>query len=183
MKNIVESESNKYVIVRTYSAGVFAGYLEKKNGKEVVIRNARRIWYWDGAASLSELAVKGVSRPENCKFPCEVPRVELTECIEILDATEEAKNSIASVPIWLPMNEFLIFHKSQNGIDAGSGDGIGNGAGNIHGLKSGYGDSLGNTDCKEFGDAMGFDDPYGHGFGYGFGYGQGDEEGCGGDHI
>ena len=48
-------KSMPYVIIRTYSAGVFAGYLEKRNGQEVVLRKARRIWYWDGAASLSQL--------------------------------------------------------------------------------------------------------------------------------
>ena len=89
-----------YKIVRTYSAGVFAGYLESKNVQEVVLRDARRLWYWDGAASLSQLAMEGVSKPENCKFPCEVSRVELFQVIEILDVTDTAKNSIAKVPIW-----------------------------------------------------------------------------------
>ena len=49
----MKNKKLKYVIVRTYSAGVFAGELESKNGQEVVLRNARRIWYWSGAASLS----------------------------------------------------------------------------------------------------------------------------------
>ena len=89
-----------YVLVRTYSAGVFAGYLEKRDGKEAVIRSARRIWYWDGAASLSQLAVDGTSKPENCKFPCEVDKVEVTEVIEILSVTEKAKKSIESVEVW-----------------------------------------------------------------------------------
>ena len=89
-----------YVIVRTYSAGVFAGYLENRKGKEVKLSNARRLWYWDGAASLSQLAVDGVSKPKNCKFPVEVPIVELMEAIEILPVSEKAKNSIASVKIW-----------------------------------------------------------------------------------
>jgi hypothetical protein len=89
-----------YVIVRTYSAGVFAGYLVSRNGKEVVLSQARRIWYWDGAASLSQLAVDGTSKPENCKFPVAVDRVELTEAIEILSVTVQAQNSIAAVPIW-----------------------------------------------------------------------------------
>lgn len=89
-----------YVIVRTYSAGVFAGYLESRKGKEVKLSNARRLWYWDGAASLSQLAVDGVSKPGNCKFPVEVPIVELMEAIEILPVSEKAKNSIASVKIW-----------------------------------------------------------------------------------
>lgn len=90
----------KYVIVRTYSAGVFAGYLESKNGKEVVLRRARRLWYWAGAASLSQLAMEGVKKPGECKFPTEVDRVELTEVIEILDCTEKAKMSIANVKVW-----------------------------------------------------------------------------------
>lgn len=90
----------RYVIVRTYSAGVFAGYLESRNGKEVVMTDARRLWYWKGAASLSQLAVDGVSCPNECKFPTEVTRVELTEAIEILDVSKKAQKSIASVPVW-----------------------------------------------------------------------------------
>lgn len=90
----------KYVIVRTYLAGVFAGELESRNGQEVVLRNARRIWYWDGAASLSQLAMEGTSKPENCKFPCEVDRVELLQAIEILDVTTKARESIKGVPVW-----------------------------------------------------------------------------------
>ena len=90
----------KYVIVRTYSAGVFAGELENKDGKEVILINARRIWYWEGAATLSQLAMEGTSKPDKCKFPCEVNRVELLEAVEILDVTEKAKESIKSVSIW-----------------------------------------------------------------------------------
>jgi len=90
----------KYVIVRTYSAGVFAGELESRNGQEVVLRHARRIWYWAGAANLSQLAVDGTSKPDACKFPVAVDRVELLEAIEILDVTEKAKKSIESVPVW-----------------------------------------------------------------------------------
>ena len=97
----VESlDGMKYVIIRTYSAGVFAGYLESKKGAEVILRNARRLWYWDGAASLSQLAMEGVSKPDNCKFPCEVDKIELFEVIEIIDCTEEARKSIKHVKIW-----------------------------------------------------------------------------------
>ena len=92
--------SMRYVIVRTYSAGVFAGYLESKNGQEVIMRQVRRIWYWQGAASLSQLAVDGTSKPKDCKFPCPVDREELLQAIEILDCTEKARLSIEGVPIW-----------------------------------------------------------------------------------
>lgn len=90
----------KYVMVRTYSAGVFVGTLVSKKGQEVVLKNARRIWYWKGAASLSQLAVDGTSDPAGCKFPCEVAQVELTQAIEILSVTDVAKKSIAGVPVW-----------------------------------------------------------------------------------
>jgi hypothetical protein len=95
-----DNKKSQYVIVRTYSAGVFAGYIESRNGREVVMTNARRLWYWEGAASLSQLAMEGVSKPEKCKFPCEVHRIELLEVIEIIDVTDKAKESIAKVSIW-----------------------------------------------------------------------------------
>lgn len=90
----------KYVICRTSSAGVFAGNLEYRKGQEVILTNARRLWRWAGAASLSQLATDGTSNPAECKFPCEVSRVELLQAIEILDVTTKAENSIKGVPVW-----------------------------------------------------------------------------------
>ena len=89
-----------YVIVRTYSAGVHAGYMKKRDGKEVLLINSRRLWYWKGAASLSQLAVDGVSKPDECKFPCELPALTLTEAIEIIPCTETAIKSIKGVKVW-----------------------------------------------------------------------------------
>lgn len=89
-----------YVIVRTYNAGCFAGILESREGKEVVLSDARRLWYWAGAASLSELAVRGTSRPNDCKFPCAVTSIVLTEAIEIIDVSPEAEKSIRGVKEW-----------------------------------------------------------------------------------
>jgi len=98
--NEIKKEDRRYVIVRTCSAGVFAGEFISRNGREVVLDNARRLWMWAGAASLSQLAMEGTSKPNECKFPCEVSKVELLEVIEILEVTEKAKNSIKNVPIW-----------------------------------------------------------------------------------
>jgi len=90
----------EYVIVRTTSAGVHAGYLETRNGKEVTLLSSRRLWYWDGAASLSQLAVDGVSKPQNCKFPCEVATILLLEAIEVIPCTANARKSIKEVAVW-----------------------------------------------------------------------------------
>lgn len=92
--------TRKYVIVRTTSAGVFAGFLKSKKGQEVVLTTARRLWYWSGAASLSQLSVDGVSDPKNCKFPVAVPEVTLLQAIEILPVSAKAKKSIEAVPTW-----------------------------------------------------------------------------------
>jgi len=93
-------KKGKYQIVRTYSAGVFAGYVENRKGKEVTLTNARRLWYWSGAATLSQLAQSGTSKPAECKFPEPVSRVTVTEAIEILDVTPAARKLIESVPAW-----------------------------------------------------------------------------------
>lgn len=93
-------QTKPYVIVRTYTAGVHAGTLKSRKGKEVVLKNARRIWYWDGAASLSQLAMEGTSKPQNCKFPCEVSEIVLTEAIEIIPCTKKAIKSIRGIAVW-----------------------------------------------------------------------------------
>ena len=90
----------RYVIVRTCSAGVFAGELISRTGREVILAHARRLWYWAGAASLSQLAMEGTSKPTSCKFPVPVDRVELLEAIEILDVTAAARQSIEGVSVW-----------------------------------------------------------------------------------
>jgi len=89
-----------YCIVRSARAGVFAGTVASRNGQEVCMTNARRIWYWDGAASLSQLAISGASRPENCKFPAAVPNVMLMEVVEILPTTASAEQFIKGVAEW-----------------------------------------------------------------------------------
>lgn len=104
-EDIIKTQTKKldgmdYCIVRTYSAGVFAGYISKREGKEVELVNSRRIWYWDGANSLSELAMSGTAKPEKCKFAVKTEKTILTEVIEIIYCTEAAKNSIEEVKEW-----------------------------------------------------------------------------------
>ena len=93
-------QMSDYYIVRTYSAGVFAGNILKREGMEVTMTNARRIWQWSGAATLSQLALEGTKNPTGCKFPEAVPEVLLTQAIEILKCTKGAEESIKGVPVW-----------------------------------------------------------------------------------
>lgn len=99
-KAAAKNGAERYVIIRARDAGCFAGILTARNGDTVTLKDARRLWYWDGAASLSQLAVDGTSRPDTCKFPVAVPSQEVLGVIEILDTTQQARDSIAGVPIW-----------------------------------------------------------------------------------
>jgi len=100
--SIKNKEGLEYCIIRTYSAGCFAGYIDRKRKKqeEATIYNSRRLWYWSGASSLSQLAMEGVKNPSDCKFPCEENEKDLIGIIEVIPATEEAQKSINSVKIW-----------------------------------------------------------------------------------
>lgn len=87
-------------MVRTYSAGVFFGEIIERTGKEIKMKTARRVWYWAGAASLSQLAVDGTTLPKKCQFPCSVPEIILTEVIEIIPISKKAAKSLNEVPTW-----------------------------------------------------------------------------------
>lgn len=88
------------VIIRADRAGVFFGEIKERNGQEVVMRNCRRLWYWDGAASLSQLATEGTSKPSNCKFTVTVEEMTVFGVIEIIPCTETAIQSIEKVAVW-----------------------------------------------------------------------------------
>lgn len=88
------------VITRGDRSGVFFGILKAKEGQEVELIDCRRIWYWDGAASISQLAVDGTCSPENCKFTVKVKNIIITDAIEILLCTPKAISSIEAVKVW-----------------------------------------------------------------------------------
>lgn len=98
-KEIIKKYEGKY-IVRTYSAGVFYGEIEQRVGQETVIKNARRIWYWSGANSLSELAINGTKNPDECKFSVVTPKLEVLQTIELIKCSDKAITSIEGVKEW-----------------------------------------------------------------------------------
>jgi hypothetical protein len=96
-----ERDGMKYVLIRTYSAGVHCGYLKSREGKEVVLLDSIRIWKWSGAASLSQLAMEGTNYANNCKFGMPIStELILTEAIEVIEMTETASINIKTVESW-----------------------------------------------------------------------------------
>ena len=90
----------KKVIIRADRAGVFFGTLKEKVGNEVTLTDCRRFWHWHGAASISQLAVEGTARPNDCKFTLVVPVITILGVIEIIPCTDKAAKSIEDVAVW-----------------------------------------------------------------------------------
>lgn len=95
-------KKSKYSIIRCQWAGVFMAQIvsRSKDGLQAKLKDSRRLWYWSGAASLSQLAVEGTKKPADCKFPIAMPEQEVTGVIEIIHVTDAAKKSIDAVPVW-----------------------------------------------------------------------------------
>jgi hypothetical protein len=89
-----------YVIIRSRDSGVHAGYLKSRDGSEVVLTNARRIWKWSGAATLSELAMKGAAKPSGCHVPAAVTEITVLGVCEIIPCTDEARKNIEGLKAW-----------------------------------------------------------------------------------
>lgn len=79
----------KHCLVRTYSAGVHIGTVESQTGKQVILKNSRRLWKWGGAFTLSEVAATGVD-PSKSRMSVTTPVLVLTEAIEIIPVTASA---------------------------------------------------------------------------------------------
>ncbi len=96
----MENIMNKKVIIRGDRSGVFFGTITKKEGREVTLEKCRRLWYWDGAASISQLAADGTTRASDCKFTVTVDRIVILDAIEIILCTDKAIKSIEAVKEW-----------------------------------------------------------------------------------
>jgi len=96
----MEKFIGKKCLVRGDRSGVFYGTVESINGQNVVIKNARGIYYWSGANALSELAVNGTQNPNDCKFTVVVETIGILDCVEIIPCTKDAIKNIESVKVW-----------------------------------------------------------------------------------
>jgi hypothetical protein len=90
----------KWYIIRADRAGVFFGHITERRGNEADLTEVRRLWYWEGAASLSQMAVDGVKCPNDCKFTVTVPSMTVLDVIEIIECSDAAAKCILEVPVW-----------------------------------------------------------------------------------
>ena len=101
----INTDGLKFVVIRTYSAGVHAGWLKRHDGKEVELLNAVRMWRWRGAFTLSEIAMNGLSKQDECKFAMPVDSIILTEAIEVIPCRQSAMENILAVQPFNPYKD------------------------------------------------------------------------------
>lgn len=97
----VDTDGKPYVIIRSYGAGVFAGYLRERDDatRVVMLDNCRRLWRWTGA-TLSQVSRDGIAGTGENKFSIPVDGHEIMQVIEIIPCTEKARAAIAGVKSW-----------------------------------------------------------------------------------
>ena len=95
-----KKKKENYVIVRANGAGVFFGILKEKKDNEVTFTHCRKLFVWYGAAAVEQLAVDGVTEPENCKFTVTVEESTVNNWLQILPCTNKAIESIKAVKEW-----------------------------------------------------------------------------------
>lgn len=104
-KDSVKTEAKKldgmkYVVVRGYQSGVWAGYLQEQEGTKVILVNARNIWYWKGAASLAQLSQEGIKDLKESKITQEIPEMTLLDANTVVQCSEQARQVITDAPVW-----------------------------------------------------------------------------------
>lgn len=91
---------NKKCIIRGSHSGVFFGTVISINGQTVELEKVRRLWYWSGAHSISDLAIQGTKSPLGCRFTKSVEHLLLTDVVEIIPCTDEAITNLEAVKVW-----------------------------------------------------------------------------------
>ena len=86
----------KFIVARTYSAGVHLGILRERRGTEAILEDSRRLHGWDGAFTLSAVAMDGVELTS--RLSCSLPEVLLTEVVEVIPASKKAIDIFNSIP-------------------------------------------------------------------------------------
>jgi hypothetical protein len=89
----------KKIIARIDRAGVFHGTLDHIDNDIMRLKDARRIYYWNGALSVTDMAANGIT---GGKVTVPVTTVEFMsdKIVELNECSEEASKSIEAIKPW-----------------------------------------------------------------------------------
>ena len=90
----------QFYIVRATEAGVFFGKVESRTDREIIMTDVRKIFYWEGACAVEELAINGTKCPDECKLTVIVPRMIIANPIQIIPCSDRATDILSRIRIW-----------------------------------------------------------------------------------
>lgn len=103
-KNHVDTEGLKAVLIRSCASGVHFGFFKEEkdllSGKQVTLVNSRRVHYWEGACSISQLALEGTKKPDDCRISVTLPEITITQVIEVIPLSVASYNNLNSINEW-----------------------------------------------------------------------------------
>ena len=96
----MEIKKNQYYVVRCDRAGVFFGKVKELGERSITMTEVRKLWHWDGACAVEELALNGTAKPNSCKFTVIIEEMQLADPIQIIPCTDKAAKSLSEVKVW-----------------------------------------------------------------------------------
>lgn len=90
--------NENYSIVRADRAGVFFGIVKENKGTSVIMRDVRKIYYWEGAAAVEQMSQDGIGKKSKCTVM--VPEMEILNPVQIIPCSEKATLNIKNQPVW-----------------------------------------------------------------------------------
>lgn len=99
---MIENFIGQKVLIRSYASGVHFGLLkafsEDRGGTYTVeLADSRRIHYWEGAASLSQVACDGI---KNGRVAMLLPKIVVAQAIEIIPMSDTAIDNLQNQKVW-----------------------------------------------------------------------------------
>ena len=90
---------NKKVIARIERAGVFHGTLDYFDSEILRLKDARRIYYWEGALSVTDMAANGLT---GGKISAPVTKVEFLadKVVELNECSNKSSKTIETIKVW-----------------------------------------------------------------------------------
>jgi hypothetical protein len=90
---------NEKCIIRSKEAGVFFGTVKEIKSDSVLLENARKIYYWEGANCVEEISTSGVFQ-DSSKITVEVSSILIFGVCQILKCTEMSIKCLEECKQW-----------------------------------------------------------------------------------
>ena len=89
-----------YSIIRSDRFGIYFAEVKSQTEKTIVLQNARNIHYWNGAASVLQLATDPTNLRSNTRITMSVDTLSITDTVMVIPCTKVAEDFLKAFPVW-----------------------------------------------------------------------------------